>query len=195
MRMMAAAIAVLCVCAPSVTTGQTSTSTGSPADAERERRPHVSLQVAAGPTLIGGATVLSAAVGYAPTSWLELLVNVERIHAPLQATRIPNGYSTTRGGTMTFVSGEVRIAPLPEARVSPFAIAGVGRGVSRPNVNAEFPEPVSNELRVLYLGGGAHVPLGRRFSLLGDARAMVALEGYDSVVGIWAIRGGISWRF
>jgi hypothetical protein len=124
-----------------------------------------------------------------------LHVNVERIHAPLQSTRYPNGYSFTRGGTMTFASGELRVSPLPKARVSPFAMAGVGGGISRPNVNAEFPEAVRNELRVVYLGGGARIPLRRGFSLLGDARAMLALEGYDSVLGIWSVRGGVAWRF
>ncbi|AMY07506.1 hypothetical protein LuPra_00679 [Luteitalea pratensis] len=195
MRVMAATIAVLCIFVPHETSAQTSTSAPPPPDAERERRQHLSVQVAAGPTWQGGATVMSAALGYAPASWLELLVNVERIHAPLQSTRYPSGYSMSRGGTMTFASGELRVAPLPGARVSPFVMAGVGWGVSRPNVNAEFPESVRNDLRVVYLGGGARVPLRLGFSLLGDARAMVALEGYDSVVGVWAVRGGIAWRF
>ena len=194
MRVMAAAIAVLCVCVPSVATGQSSTST-SLQDGERPRRQRVSVQVAGGPTLMGGATAISAALGYAPVSWLELLVNVERIHVPLQSARYPNGYSVTRGGTLTFASGELRIAPLPKARVSPFALAGVGRGISRPTVSAAFPEPVRNELRVIYLGGGARIPLRRGFSLLGDARAMLVLEDYDSVLGIWSVRGGVAWRF
>ena len=159
------------------------------------RHQHLSVQVAGGPTVMGGATAMSAALAYAPVSWLELLVNVERIHAPLQSTRYPNGYSVTRGGTMTYASGELRIVPLPKARVLPFAMAGVGRGISRPTVSAEFPEPVQNELRVFYLGGGAGIPLRRGFSLLGDARAMLALEGYDSVLGIWSVRGGVAWRF
>ena len=31
----------------------------------------------------------------------------------------------------------------------------------------------------------ACIPLRLGFSLLGDTRAMLALEGYDSAVGIW----------
>lgn len=195
MRVMAAAIAVLCVFVPRVATGQTSTVAPAPHDAESERRHHLSVQVAAGPTAIGGGNVLSAAFGYSPASRLELLLNVERIHLPFQLNRFPDGYSVTRGGTMTFVSGELRLALLPAARVVPFAMAGVGGGVSRPNVNAEFPDRVRNDLRVLYFGGGVHVPLRRGFSLVGEARAMAALEGYDTVVGVWPVRAGVVWRF
>ena len=195
MRVMAAAIAVLCVVGPRVATGQTSTGAPAPHDAESESRHHLSVQVAAGPTVIGGGNVLSAAFGYSPASRLELLLNVERIHLPFQLNRLPDGYSATRGGTMTFVSGELRLALLPAARVAPFAMAGVGGGVSRPNVNAEFPDRVRNDLRVLYFGGGVRVPLRRGFSLVGEARAMVALEGYDTVLGVWPVRAGVAWRF
>jgi len=145
--------------------------------------------------LIGEGNVLSAAFGYSPASRLELLLNIERIHVPFELKRFPDGYSATRGGTMTFVSGELRVALLPAARVSPFAMAGVGGGVSRPNVNTEFPDRVRNNLRVLYFGGGVRVPLRRGFSLLGDARVMVALEGYDGVLGLWPVRAGVAWRF
>lgn len=195
MRVTAAAFAAFCVFVPSVAAGQTSSPAASPSNAERARRPQFSVQLAAGATPSGNATVLSAAAGYAPASWLELLVNVERLHELSRTTRYPNGYSLSRGGTMTLVSGEVRVAPVPSARVSPFAMAGVGRGISRPNVNADFPDPVTNDLRVVYLGGGARIPLRRGISLLGDARAMIAVEGYDSVVGVWTVRGGVAWRF
>ena len=195
MRVMAAVIAAIGVFVPCLATGQSSRSASPPDDTEGQRRPQFSLQVAAGPTLVNRATVVSAAAGYAPLSWLEVLVNVERIDAPMQTTRYPGGYSISRGGTLTFVSAEVRFAPLPEARVSPFAMAGVGRGISRPTVNAEFPEPVKNDLQVFYVGGGARLPLRRGVSLLADARAMLALEGYDSVLGVWSVRGGVAWRF
>jgi hypothetical protein len=192
---MAAAIAVLCVLMPRVTTGQTSTGAPAPRDAESERRHHFSVPLAGGPTLIYGGNVLSAAFGYSPASRLELLLNVERIHHPFQLKRFPEGDSVIRGGTMTFVSGELRLSLLPADRVSPFAMAGVGGGVSRPNVNAEFPDRVSNDLRVLYFGGGVRVPLRRGFSLFGDVRAMLALEGYDGVLGVWPVRAGVAWRF
>lgn len=145
--------------------------------------------------MIDSGHTLSAAVGYSPVSWLELLLNAERIHVPSARTQYPGGYSLSRGGTRTFISGEARFSPLPQARVSPFAMAGAGGGISRPNVTTDFPDRVSNGLRVVYVGGGVVVPLGRDISLVGDARAMVAVEGYDSVAGVWPVRVGVAWRF
>jgi hypothetical protein len=84
---------------------------------------------------------------------------------------------------------------LPSARVSPFAMLGIGAGVSRPTVNADFPDVVKNDLRVVYLGGGVRVALRGGFSILADARAMLAADGYDSVAGIWPVRAGVAWRF
>jgi len=195
MRVLAAAVAAFCAFGPAVAAGQTSPGAPAPADANGARRQRFSLQVAAGPTVIDSGHTLSAALGYSPTSWLELLLNAERVHVPLEMTRYPDGYSISRGGTMTFVSGEARFSPMSKARVSPFAMAGAGGGISRPNVTAEFPDRVSNDLRVVYVGGGVSVPLGRGVSLTGDARAMVAVEGYDSVMGVWPVRLGVAWRF
>ena len=192
MRVVAAVIAVLCLFVPRVADGQTFATT--PAAGESERPYRFNVQLAGGPTLSGGGNVLSGAFAYSPASWLELLLNVERNHLPFELKRYADGYSATRGGTMTFVSGEVRLA-LPLQRVSPFAIAGVGGGISRPTVNAEFRDAVRNDLRVLYFGGGVRVPLGRAFTLLGDARAMLALEAYDSVMAVWPVRVGLAWRF
>jgi hypothetical protein len=192
---MSVAVSLLFLLVPNVVTGQTSIAASAPSDAGGEGRERLSLRAAAGPTLIGGGNVLSAAFGYSPASRLELLLNVERTHLPFQLERFPDGYSATRGGTMAFVSGELRLALLPADRVSPFAMVGVGGGVSRPNVNDEFPDRVRNDLRVLYLGGGVRVPLRRGFSLLGDVRAMLALEGYDGVLGLWPVRAGLAWRF
>src|SRR5690606_1176097 len=99
--------------------------------AEEGRRQRFSVQAAAGPTLIDSGHTLSAAVGYSPTSWLELLLNAERAHVPLETTQHSGGYSITRGGTRSYISVEARFSPLPEARVSPFAMTGVGGGISR----------------------------------------------------------------
>jgi hypothetical protein len=192
---MAAAIAVLCVFVPRVATGQTSAGAPALPDAEGKRPHHFSVQGGGGPTLKGGGNVLSAAFGYSPASRLELLVNVERTHLPFELRRYPDGYAVTRGGTLTFASGELRVPLLPAARVSPFALAGLGGGVARPTVNAEFPNTVKNRLRVLYFGGGVRVTLPRGFSLWGDARAMLALEGDDSVLGVLPVRAGAAWRF
>jgi hypothetical protein len=153
------------------------------------------VQAAGGSIVNGGGHVLSAAFGYAPVSWLELLVNVERDHLPFEVKQFPEGGSgATRGGTLTFVSGEVRLGPTL-GRVSPFALAGIGGGTSRPNVNAMFPTPVTNDLQMVYVGGGVRVPLGKGLSLIGDARAMLAAEGDEGILGMVPVRAGIAWRF
>lgn len=179
-----AAVAAFVLFIPAAAAGQT-------ADDERGR---LSIHVAAGP-LINSGSALSAAFGFSPTSWLELLVNVERDHLPFQSESIDGGISITRGGTLTFASGEVRFTPLLADRVAPFAMVGAGGGVSRPTVNETFPNPIENDLRVFYFGGGVRIPLRHGFTLWGDARALLALEGYDSVIGVWPVRAGLSLRF
>jgi hypothetical protein len=87
------------------------------------------------------------------------------------------------------------VALRPPDRVSPFAIAGAGGGVSRPNVNEQFPDRIRNDLRVVYFGGGVRVPLRRGFGIFGDARAMLALEGNDGILAVWPVRAGVAWRF
>lgn len=193
MRAVPAVLVVFSVLAPGLAAGQ-STSTSPLQDGGRDR-PRVSVQLAGGSALPSGGSVISAALGYAPASRLELVLNVERVQVPFELERFAGGFSTTRGGTMTFVSGELRLALRSMDRVSPVAIAGGGGGISRPTVNAEFPDRVTNDLCVLYFGGGLHIPLGRRFSLSGDARAMLTLEGDDGVMAVWPVRAGVAWRF
>ena len=183
-RAMVVAASLVCVLMPTSATGQT------PTASER-----LSLQAAAGLSVIDEGHVLSAGVGYSPLSWLELLVIAERIHLPFQLERFPGGSSVTRGGTLTFVSGELRLALRPPDRVSPFALAGVGGGVSRPNVNAHFPDPVRNDLRVVYVGGGLRVPLRQGLSVLGDVRGLLAMEGNDGILAMLPVRVGVAWRF
>ena len=154
-----------------------------------------SLQVGAGPLLQTGGHNLSAAFGFSPLSRLDLLVSVERTAVPFQRTTFSDGYSLSRGGTLTAVSGEVRVSFFPPHRVSPYGFAGIGGGVSRPTVNREFPTEVENDLLVVYFGGGVRVPMRGGFSIFGDARAMMALEGNDGIMGLWPVRGGVAWRF
>lgn len=153
------------------------------------------MQAGGGLTVIGSGTVLGGAVGFAPASRLEILAGAERIHLPFERRQYPDGYGVTRGGTLTFGSAEIRLSLFPPERVSPFVMIGGGAGVARPNVNAEFPDPVTNGLRVMYLGGGVRVPLRRHLAIIGDARAMLGLEEYDSVIGLWPVRANLAWRF
>ena len=186
-RTFTVAVLLLLVLVPSVVMGQTP-ETASPGD-------RFTLQLAGGPLLKSSGHNLSAAFGFSPVSRLELIVNIERDHLPFQRETFGDGYSITRGGTLTTVSGEVRASVLPPHRVSPYAFAGIGGGVSRPTVNDAFPTPVKNDLRVVYFGGGLRVPLRGGFTVFGDARAMLALEGDDGLLGVWPVRAGIAWRF
>lgn len=120
---------------------------------------------------------------------------VERLHIPFERRATSDSISLTRGGTLTFVGGEVRAVIVPDRRVVPYGLAGIGAGISRPTVNEDFPDVVKNDLRVVYFGGGVRVPLGGGVSVYGDACAMLALEGYDSMIGVWPVRGGVACRF
>ena len=68
----------------------------------------------------------------------------------------------------------------------------MGGGVSRPTVNEAFPNPVENDLRVVYFGGGLRVPITGGLTVFGDARVMMALEGADGILGVWPVRAGAS---
>lgn len=193
MRAVAVAVSVMFLLMPHPATGQTPIASS---DAGHKRRDRVSLQAAAGHTVLDPASTLSAALGYSPGSRVELLLNVERLHLPFQLTNYPDGgYSVSRGAKMTFVSGELRVALTPPKRVTPFVLVGAGGGISRPNVNAYFPNPVRNDLRVMYGGGGVRVPMRGGLSFVGDTRAMLGLEGYDSVMCAWSARAAVAWRF
>lgn len=155
-----------------------------------------SVSVAGGSTVNGGGYDASASIWFAPLEQLELGVNVERLHLPFDERVYDDGaIGWTRGGTMTFATGEIRGWFRPRDRVSPFLAIGGGAGISRPTVNRQFPNAVENDVKVLYVGGGVRVPVGRSIEIWGDARAMMALEGYDTVMGLWPVRAGVSWRF
>jgi hypothetical protein len=32
-------------------------------------------------------------------------------------------------------------------------------------------------------------------SLVGDARCMLGLEGYDGILAVWPVRASVAWRF
>jgi hypothetical protein len=187
-RTLTVALLSLLVLIPKGVTGQTPDAAGQGLD-------RLSLQVAAGPVLQSGGHNVSAAFGFSPISRIDLMVNIERVHLPFQRETFSDGFSITRGGTLTAVSGEVRASVLPPHRVSPYGFAGIGGGTSRPTVNDEFPTPVENDLRIVYFGGGLRVPLRGGLTIFGDARAMMTLEGDDGIMGIWPVRAGVAWRF
>jgi hypothetical protein len=161
----------------------------------------VSVQAAAGPTLIDAGHNLSAALGFSPASRITLLGGVEQAHLASRTTygEAPGGRrvvtSQFRGGTITAASAGLRVSLFPADRITPYVIAGFGIGVSRPTVNEAFPTRVSNDARFLIAGGGMDVPLRGRLSLFGDVRTFFGAEGVEGILAVVPIRAGMRWRF
>lgn len=156
--------------------------------------PSVSIQAAAGPTIVDTGHHVSAGLGFSPMSRVTLLLNVERTQLSSRITHNERGSGAFRGGTLTAVSGEVRLALWPAQRVTPYVLAGLGVGVSKPTVNEAFPDVVTNDVRFTMFGGGVHVPLRERLSLFGDARLLVGAEAGETLA-IVPVRVGIAWNF
>jgi hypothetical protein len=156
------------------------------------RQPQFSLEGAAGVQLgYDGGSLQSASFGFAPTRSLTLLLSAERTHIPTKVRSYEHVWSAERGGTVQFVSAEVRYAFLAGRRISPFVLGGMGRGLSRPNVNEYFPDRVEREIGVVYYGGGVRIPLGTRFDALVDAR--FTATGDEGI--FMPLRAGVAWRF
>jgi hypothetical protein len=177
MRLIPGFIALLILFVPAASSGQT-----------------VGLHGSAGPTIVDAGHSLAAGVGFSPASRITLLVNLERTHLSSRSTTDGRGGSVFRGGTLTLGTAELRVALFGRERVSPYVLAGFGAGVSRPNVNATFPDRVSNDVRALFFGGGVRVPLGAQVSVFGDARMMVGAEAGESLA-VAPVRVGLAWRF
>ena len=156
--------------------------------------PSVSIQAGAGPTLVDAGHHLSAAVGFSPLSRMTLFLEVQRTQLSSRVTRTPHSVSRFRGGTLTAVSGELRLGLFPTDRVTPFGSIGIGAGVSHPTVNETFPDRVRNDARFASVGGGIHVPVGDRLSLFGDVRWMLGGEAGE-LLAMMPVRAGLAWRF
>ena len=171
------AVAALSVVLPALASGQGT-------------RVRVIGQAAAGAQLNVGGDNWSIAVGLAPNERLDLLVSAERIHLPTDSSR----FGATRGGTATFVSGEVRFVPATFGRTSPYVLASLGGGTSRPTVSETFPDQVENDAWLLLFGGGARVGLTRRLSVFADIR--VGIQGELDVIGLLVpLRAGLAFGF
>ncbi|NOT25009.1 MAG: hypothetical protein HOP16_02800 [Acidobacteria bacterium] len=153
------------------------------------------VHASAGPTLIDSGYSLAAGVGFFPDSPLAILVGVERTHLSTETSAEGrDSFSTFRGGTLTLAAAELRVAPFGRDRVGPYGLVGFAAGRSRPNVNAQFPESVTNDVRAALFGGGLYVPLGARASLFADGRLMIGSEGGE-LLAVAPIRIGLAWRF
>ena len=153
------------------------------------------LQGSAGPTLIDSGYSLAGGIGFSPTSRLAVLLDVERTHLSSRLSSDGRGgFAGFRGGTLTLGSAQLRVTPFGHDRVGPYGLVGFAAGVSRPNVNEMFPDPVTNDVRAIFFGGGIHVPLQERFSLFADGRMMIGAEAGE-LLAVAPIRAGVAFRF
>ena len=153
------------------------------------------LQGSAGPTLVDSGYSLAGGIGYSPTSRLTVLFDVERTHLSSRLSSDGRGgFAGLRGGTLTLGSAQLRVTPFGRDRVGPYGLVGFAAGVSHPNVNEMFPDPVTNDVRAIFFGGGIHVPLKESVSLFVDGRMMVGAEAGESLA-VAPIRAGVAWRF
>ena len=153
------------------------------------------LQGSAGPTLADTGYSLAGGFGFSPTSHLTVQYDVERTQLSSRQSRDGRGgFAGFRGGAMTLGSAQLKVTPFGSDRVGPYGLAGFAVGVSRPNVNEAFPDPVTNDVRAIFFGGGIHVPVKERVSLFADGRMMVGSEAGE-LLAVAPIRAGIAWRF
>jgi hypothetical protein len=152
------------------------------------------LQGSAGPTLVDTGYSLAGGFGFSPTSHLTVQLDLERTYL---SSRLRSdgrgGFAGFRGGTLMLGSALLRVTPFGN-RVGPYGLAGFAVGVSRPNVNEAFPNPVTNDVRAIFFGGGIHVPVKERVSIFADARMMVGSEASE-LLALAPIRAGVAWRF
>jgi hypothetical protein len=149
----------------------------------------------AGPTMVDAGNSFAAGAGFSPHSRLTLVFTFDRTHINSRSTFDRGVFSNFRGGTLYLGAAELRVLPFRRDRIGPYGLGGLATGISRPNVNATFPNRVTNSAFALIMGGGLHVPVGEQLSVFTDFRVMVGAEGNDGMVGVAPLRAGVSWRF
>ena len=154
-----------------------------------------SIEAAAGVQIQYTGTIQSVAFGFAPTRSLTILISAERSRTEDEVEFYSDGYSSTRGGRVEFVSGEVRYAFFARKRISPYVVAGIGRGMERPNVNELFPYGVDRKIAAIYYGGGARIPIHRRLDAFADWRLIVTGDDASEMAVLGPLRAGIAFRF
>ena len=155
----------------------------------------INVEGAAGALLNAGGFNVSGSIGYLLTRRISAHLAADMVHLPTEVNVYDGGYGVRRGATMRLLSGEVRLAFAPSHRVSPYALAGMGFGISRPNVNQYFRGGgVTNNMRLAFTGIGVRFQVNPHLSVVADTR--FALERERDVVGLLLpLRGGVSWSF
>lgn len=155
----------------------------------------VDLHGSAGPTLVDRGLSVAGGGGWSPWSRVTVTVDVERTAL---ATRFASdgrgGGSAFRGGTILLAAGGVRVALFQAHRVTPYVVAGLAAGRSRPTVNDRFPDAVTNDVRAIFAGAGVEVPLAPRLGAFADVRMQVGGDGGE-VLALAPLRAGLRWRF
>ena len=159
-------------------------------------RPGFVVQGATGTNLNGGGYSHAISAGVAATRYLEILVSAERNHIPTKVNYYVDGFGISRGGTTSFISGEARVSFLPSKRVTPFALAGLGRGTARPNVNEHFADEHSYRAALLFVGGGVRARVAGPVHAFAESRLVLQLDTSESgIYGFTPIRAGVALRF
>jgi len=195
MRGMSAVVCLLFVLVPRLA-AQASVGDQAPPGTDDSWPRRLSVHLAAGAAIPSGndgpGNVQSVSIGYSPTPKLTVLVNGGRAHKLTRVRQFPDGFYVEPGGTLQFVSGEVRFALRSGGRVSPYALAGAGSGVWRRT--EAIAEPLTNPAHVVFAGGGLVVPLGPHLRVSGDMGFLLLIER-DVPHIFLPVRGGLAWRF
>jgi hypothetical protein len=150
----------------------------------------------AGPTIIDTGNSATVGAGFSPHPRLALVFSFERTHLSTRTTTDEYGSRTSfRGGSLFLGTAELRVMPFGRQRFGPYGVAGFAAGASHPNVNALFPQRVTNQVRAMFAGGGVQVPLGRHLRVFGDVRIMLGAEGVEGIVAVMPARAGVAWTF
>lgn len=155
----------------------------------------VDVHGSAGPTLVDRGYSVAGGFGWSPWSRLTLTADIERTEL---STRVSSdgrgGGSVFRGGTIVLGAAGVRVALFPPHRLTPYVVAGVAAGRSRPAVNPQFPSVVTNDARALFAGGGVEAPFGPHLGLFVDGRVQIGGDGGETLA-LAPLRAGLRWRF
>ena len=150
-----------------------------------------------GPLIREEGHSVAVGVGFFPSQYLGVVLNVERTHVASRVSYDHGGTSTFGGATMGLGTAELRVTPFGHRRPGPYGLIGMGAGVARPNEDPRYPdEGTTGTVRALFAGFGLHVPVRRRLRVLVEFRMMLVAEDRgQGMLGAGPLRAGVAWRF